>query len=306
MSRALTDADREQLTRIAGSAIRFDQPMSARTTLRIGGPADAIFAPESVDALQTVVSECAQRGIPTCAVGGGSNLLVRDRGIRGVVIVTRKLRAVRRIGDTGVFVEAGLSTGKLLALATQWELGGVEFLGGVPGSIGGGLIMNAGTYLGEFVDVTERVRSVKLRDGTLVARAASECQFVYRGSSLPRDEIVVSADLQLQPRSRDQIEQDVRALRARRKQREPHKVSNAGSFFKNPPGDYAGRLIETADLKGTRIGGALCSPEHANWLVNTGKATCRDMEQLIELVRNRVRQVHGVELKLEVKLVGED
>src|SRR5690606_23502500 len=142
--------------------------------------------------------------------------------------------------------------------------GGVEFLGGVPGSAGGGMIMNAGTYLGEFKDVTTEVRSVRLTDGALVARDRAACGFVYRGSDLPAGEVVVEADLRLSPRPRAAIEADVRALRDRRHAREPKKVGNAGSIFKNPPGDYAGRLIEAAGLKGTRVGGALCSPVHAN------------------------------------------
>lgn len=307
MSASILSADdRALLTELAGDEVRFDEALSRRTTLRIGGPADAWFTPTSIDTLRAVVTACAERGIPVKPIGGGSNLLVRDGGIRGVVIATRKLRGVERIGQTGVYVEAGLSTGKLLSLATQWELGGVEFLGGVPGSIGGGMIMNAGTYLGEFKDVTTEVISVRLADGSEVTRPNHECGFAYRHSDLPVDEVVVAARLSLTPRPRADIEADVRSLRARRKEREPHKVSNAGSTFKNPEGDYAGRLIEVAGLKGTRVGGAECSPKHANWMVNTGGATCADMLELIEIVRAKVREVHGIELVLEWKLVGDD
>lgn len=301
----LSPDDRDALKQLANGSVAFDYAMARRTTLRIGGPADALFAPESIDELRRVVRFCAERGIPMLAVGGGSNLLVGDGGIRGVVIATRKLRALERCGETGVYVEAGVSTGKLLSSATQWELGGVEFLGGVPGSIGGGMIMNAGTYLGEFKDVTTRVDSVRLADGALVSRENAACGFAYRHSDLPADEIVVAASLELTPRSRGLIDADVAALRARRKQREPQKVSNSGSTFKNPPGDYAGRLIEVAGLKGTRVGGAECSPAHANWLVNTGNATAADMLELIELVRDRVKQQHGITLELEVKIIGE-
>ena len=302
----LTGDDRALLAELGGAQIRFDEPMSRHTTLRIGGPADAWFAPASIEALQRVVAACAARGIRMTPVGGGSNLLVRDGGIRGVAIATRNLRGLERIGAVGVRVEAGVSTGKLLASATGWELGGLEFLGGVPGSVGGGLVMNAGTYLGEFTSVTTEVRSVRLVDGELVVRDHDACGFVYRGSALPPDEVVVEGRLELRPRPRAEIEADVRGLRDRRKDREPQKVSNAGSVFKNPAGDYAGRLIEVTGMKGTRVGGAECSPVHANWFVNTGAATAADMLELIRIARGKVEEVHGVRLELEWKVIGDD
>ncbi len=306
MSRSLLSRrDREHLASLAPGRVRFDEPMSRRTTLKIGGPADAFALPETTDELQALVRACVERGLPMMAVGSGSNLLVRDGGIRGLVIATRNLRAVEWLGPTTLRVNCGVSTGKVLSLATQRELGGVEFLGGVPGSVGGGMIMNAGTYLGEFVDVTTEVDSVRLADGELVTRDREACGFVYRGSALPADEIVAGATLELTPRSRAEIEADVAALRARRKAREPTGVHNSGSTFKNPEGDYAGRLIEAAGLKGTRVGAAECSPVHANWLVNTGGATAADLLALIEVVRTRVRDAHGIDLVLEVKIVGE-
>jgi UDP-N-acetylmuramate dehydrogenase len=263
-------------------------------------------SPASLARLGDVIRYCAGRAIPLIAVGSGSNLLVRDGGVRGVVIATRNLRELERLDHTRVRVQAGVSTGKLLSEATRWELGGVEFLGGVPGSVGGGMRMNAGTYLGEFKDVTTGVTTMRMTSAEVIVRPAAACGFVYRDSALPRDEIVVEAELALFPRPRAEIEADVHALRERRKQREPKKVSNAGSIFKNPPGDYAGRLIEACGLKGTRVGGAECSPVHANWLVNTGTATAADMLALIELVRARVSEVHGVALELEVKVIGDD
>jgi len=301
----LSADDRAWLRSIAGDDVSFDLPMSRRTTLRIGGPADAWVEPRTVDALAQIVRGCTERELAVTPLGGGSNLLVRDGGIRGVVLATRNLRAVDRVGETGIRVQAGASTGKLLSEATRWELGGVEFLGGVPGSVGGGLMMNAGTYLGEFKDVTTEVASVILADGTVVRRDNAACGFVYRGSDLPRDEVVVEATLELTSRARTDIEADVRSLRDRRNEREPSKVANAGSMFKNPPDDYAGRLIEAAGLKGTRVGGAECSPAHANWLVNTGAATASDMLTLIERVRTRVEQAHGIVLELEVRVIGE-
>jgi UDP-N-acetylmuramate dehydrogenase len=186
------------------------------------------------------------------------------------------------------------------------DLGGVEFLGGVPGSIGGGLIMNAGTYLGELKDVTTEVVSVRLSDGAIVRRDNPACGFRYRHSDLPPTEVVVAASLGLSPRPRAEIDAEVRSLRQRRHDREPKKVASAGSIFKNPSGDFAGRLIEAAELKGSRVGDAVCSPVHANWLVNVGRATATDLLALIDLVRRRVHDVHGVHLEMEVKVIGDD
>ncbi len=293
--------------------LRLDEPLHRHTTLRIGGPADAWIAPATIACLQRLRAFCRQHGIATSVLGAGSNLLVRDGGVRGVVLSTDQLRRLEfadpdERGTVAVYVEAGVSTGKLLSQATRRDLGGVEFLGGVPGSIGGGLVMNAGTYLGEFKDVTTAVDSVGT-DGTLIQRSAVDCGFVYRGSALPRHEVIVAGHLRLGPRPRAEIEAAVRALRDRRKEREPHGFPNAGSFFKNPPGDYAGRLIEAAGLKGLRIGVAEVAQAHANWILNVAEGPCgsaRDTLQLIEKVRATVLDRFGVQLELEVRLLGED
>ena len=287
------------------SSSKFDEPMSRHTTLRMGGPADLWFEPATKDELSTVVIYCAKNKIPVTSVGGGSNLLVRDGGIRGVVLSTKRLREIER-RDNSIRVSAGVSTGKVLSMATAWELGGVEFLGGVPGSVGGGLVMNAGTYLGEFKDVTGQVTSIDLSTGESVLRNNKECGFAYRRSALPRTEIVVEAVLDLKPRPKAEISETVRALRDRRKEREPQKVSNAGSAFKNPPDDFAGRLIEAVNFKGKTIGSAQCSPAHANWFVNLGEANSKDMLELLRSAWCAVQKQHGINLELEWKLLGND
>ena len=302
----LSFAARESLASIDGARVRFDEPLRRHTTLKMGGPADALAEPESIEAIAAVCRWAAATHVPLTVIGGGSNLLVRDGGVRGIVLGTRNLRGLSIVDTTRIRVEAGVSTGKVLSLATKSELGGVEFLGGVPGSVGGGMIMNAGTYAGEFKDVTTHVESVRIADGSIIRRTNEECGFRYRHSDLPASEIVVAAELALRPRPRAEIQADVAALRKRRHEREPKKVASAGSIFKNPTGDFAGRLIEAAGLKGTRVGDAICSPVHANWLVNTGAARAADLLALIDLVRARVREVHGIELELEVKVIGDD
>jgi UDP-N-acetylmuramate dehydrogenase len=314
MTSLLDDAARTALTdAVAGDGeVRFDEPMARHTTLRIGGPVDAWVLPTTYDALARVRATMAARGIPTRGIGSGSNLLVRDGGLRGVAINLRHLSRVARLpadeadpDGANVWVEAGATTGRVLAFATIEELGGVEFLGGVPGTVGGGLIMNAGTYLGEFKDVTTRVFSVDVKGNTVVREAAA-CGFDYRTSTLPPEEIVTHARLRLQHRPRAEITEAVRGLRDRRKAREPSAVPNSGSTFKNPPGDYAGRLIEACGLKGRRVGGAECSPVHANWLVNADKASARDLLALAEICRNEVVERFGIRLEMEVKVIGED
>lgn len=291
----------------------LDEPMRRHTTLRLGGPADVWARPVDTEALGVLLAACHAAAVPVMCVGGGSNLLVRDGGIRGVVVnLGRMTRVTRPDADRPevVCVESGASTGKLLLAVTEWQLGGLEFLGGVPGSVGGGLIMNAGTYLGEFTSVVTEVRSLR-NDGSLIVRDHDACGFRYRASDLPADEVACSALLKLWARDRAEIEADVASLRKRRKEREPSGVFNNGSTFKNPPGDFAGRLIEQAGLKGRRIGAAVCSPVHANWLVversgpEVPPARSADLLELIAQVRARVLEVHGVALELEVKVVGE-
>lgn len=291
--------------------LRLDEPMSKHTTLRLGGPADVWARPRTPEALSRLLARLHALDVPVTFVGGGTNLLVRDGGIPGAVINIGRMNAVARPDPEGdpcrVEVEAGASTGRLLKLATEWELGGVEFLGGVPGSVGGGLIMNAGTYLGEFTDVVREVRSLR-REGTSVVRDHDACGFRYRDSDLPRDEVVVGCTLELRPRPRAEITQVVAGLRQRRNEREPKGVPNNGSTFKNPEGDYAGRLIETAGLKGRRHGGAVVSEKHANWLVvdraHEPPCTAADLLALIAQVQAEVERVHGVRLALEVKVIG--
>ncbi|HET7499966.1 MAG TPA: UDP-N-acetylmuramate dehydrogenase [Kofleriaceae bacterium] len=302
----LSARQRAQLRELFGDGALIDEPMRRHTTLKIGGPADAFARPASVAEVSALARWCAAERLPITVVGGGSNLLVRDGGVRGVVLGTGRLRGLEVVAPTRIQVLAGVSTGKVLSAALAHDLGGIEFLGGVPGSVGGGLIMNAGTYLGEFKDVTTWVDSVRLADGEVIRRDHAACGFRYRHSDLPPSEVVVAAELALRPRPRAEIQAEVVALRRRRADREPKKVSSNGSTFKNPPGDFAGRLIELAGCKGWREGDAVCSPVHANWLVNTGRASAAELLRLIARVRAEVERVHGIALDLEVKILGED
>ncbi|MFH0899621.1 MAG: UDP-N-acetylmuramate dehydrogenase [Pseudomonadota bacterium] len=317
----VTPVDRLALERAARGVLRWDEPLSRHTTFRIGGPAEVWFEPVDSDDLRTVVALCQERGLPCWTIGGGSNLLVRDGGVRGVAIATRRLRGLRRLESelpAGSCVEAGagLATGSLLATATTWNLGGLELLAGIPGTVGGAVFMNAGTYLGTMKDVTREVRSLRMRDGVEICRPAGQCGFGYRHTCLPTDEVITSVLLELTACPRDLVEAKVRDLHARRRERQPRVARGggargggggvAGSIFRNPAQGAAGKLLEQAGMKGKSVGAAVVSPHHANWIVNTGGATASDVLALIDILRDRIFTKLGIELELEIRVVGED
>jgi UDP-N-acetylmuramate dehydrogenase len=295
--------DRDAIVAAAAGEVRFDEPLAKHTTLRIGGPVDALCWPTGVGGVQRLAALARARGWPCRALGQGSNLLVRDGGVRGLLVATTRLRRLERVGERRVACAAGVPTTKLLKAATTWELAGLEFLTGIPGTVGGGLVGNAGTPRGELKDVTVEVTSVEA-DGELRVRAAAACGFRYRGSDLG-DGIVVGALLELQPGPRAAIEARCAAERQARAGREPKGVPCAGSCFKNPPGDFAGRLLEQAGLKGRRLGGAEVSWVHANWIVNRADATAADVLGLMRLCQETVAAKFGVTLEPELRVVGE-
>lgn len=293
--------------------VRVDSPMSKHSNLRLGGPADLILHPESEESLCRAVRACHELKIPMLCLGRGNNILVKDGGIRGVVFNLDRLKEIKVLDQDehgGRYsVQAGVNNATLLKFALRHEMAGLEFLAGVPGSVGGGLIMNAGTYLGEFQDVVTSVTSLR-RDGAWTLRSHQDCGFAYRKSDFAPGEIAVRCEMSLRRGDLAAMNEAVDKLRADRKARQPVGVATNGSTFKNPPNDHAGRLIDAAGLKGLRIGAAVVSPKHANWLVvdpedgETGKAA--DLIALIAKVRDTVQQQSGVLLHPEVRVIGED
>jgi UDP-N-acetylmuramate dehydrogenase len=283
--------------------LRRNEPMSAHTSWRVGGPADLWYAPASLADLQSFLAQLAP-GTPVTWVGLGSNLLVRDGGIRGAVVATHgALAELEREGDTLVHAGAGVACAKLARACMRWGMGAGAFFAGIPGTVGGALAMNAGAYGGETWSHVVRVRTVD-RAGALHERDRAEYRVGYRSVTGPADEWFVGASLRFgggapaDPHA-------IRALLARRKATQPIGQPSCGSVFRNPPGAQAWRLIDEAGLRGMRIGGAQVSPMHANFIVNTGGATAADIEALIELVAERVAAHHGVRLVPEVRIVGE-
>jgi UDP-N-acetylmuramate dehydrogenase len=287
----------------AHAGLRRDEPMSRHTSWRVGGPAEWYFRPESREAL----SEFLQ-GLPRETalhwVGLGSNLLVRDGGVRGVVVNTsRALGAVRRLNGGQVEAEAGVPCTTFARRCARWGLGPAEFFAGIPGTIGGALRMNAGAFGGETWDSVVAVESID-RSGRIHARAPDEYSIAYREVKGPVDEWFLSARFAFEDQQDGALERVKQMLRERQES-QPLGQPSCGSVFRNPPGDHAARLIESAGLKGRRLGGAQVSEKHANFIINTGDASAADVEGLIELVRAEVAARHGVQLQLEVHVLGE-
>ncbi len=281
--------------------VRFEEPLAGHTTFRIGGPAAAMLSPAGPEETVALVVALRRRGLPYRVIGNGSNLLVSDRGVRAAVIKTRP--ALDRLAAADNLIEAGAGCllSRLCRFAAKSGLSGLEFLAGIPGTVGGAVVMNAG-WGGK--STGEAVESVSFLDpsGRVRRRKASRCGFGYRASRFRKSgEIVLSAVFRGRSDDPGKISGRMTGILAERKASFPGSLPGAGSVFKNPPGDFAGRLIEKAGLKGKRIGGAGISPRHANFIVNRGGAGSEDVLRLIELARERVAADFGKRLELEIE-----
>lgn len=283
--------------------LRRDEPMSKHTSWRVGGPADLFFQPADLDDLCRFLHGLDDT-VPVFWFGLGSNLLVRDGGLRGAVIVARSaFRKLERIGEIGVRAGSSVPCTQLARQCIRWGLGPSEFFSGIPGTVGGALAMNAGAHGGE---TWERVTSVTTvtRAGETRLRTPADYTIGYRNVQGPANEWFIEADLHFDPEARPSMEL-LKQMLARRKDTQPLGLPSCGSVFRNPPGDHAARLIEAAGLKGHRIGGAEVSMKHANFIINRQDATAADIEQLIDHVQQTVLDKHGVSLQHEVRVVGE-
>ena len=287
----------------AQGEIRHDESMSRHTSWRVGGPAEVFFVPASVDDLSSFLANL-DRDTPIFWHGVGTNLLVRDGGISGVVIsATGMLRHLERVDHYLVRAGAGLPCTQLARQCIRWELGPSEFFAGIPGTVGGALAMNAGAHGGETWERVESVRTID-RSGEIHQRAPAEYSVAYRSVTGPADEWFIEGTFRFEPDVVPSMDA-MKAMLERRKTTQPLGLPSCGSVFRNPPGDFSARLIEAAGLKGHRIGGAEVSTKHANFIINRDEASATDIEELIEHVRQTVLDVHGVALRHEVRIVGE-
>ena len=284
--------------------VRRAEPLSRHTSWHVGGPAEVFFNPRDVTDLATFL-RALPAGTPIHWIGLGSNLLVRDGGLPGVVISTHgTLDTLERRNDTTVRAEAGVACARIARQCIKWGLGPAEFFAGIPGTLGGALAMNAGAFGGETWRHVQSVETID-RGGNTRQRAASEYAIAYRQVTPPApEEWFIAAELFFEHRPGAHAD-EVRSLLAQRKASQPIGEWSCGSVFTNPPGDHAARLIEAAGLKGFRIGDASVSVKHANFIINHGQASAHDLESLIGHVRETVERVHGVALHPEVRIVGE-
>lgn len=294
----------EGLCRIAGrDAVFTDEPMSSHTTFRTGGPAQLLVTPD-METLPEVVAFCRQGQLPFLVIGNGSNLLCGDGGVDGVVIEIGKRMAEISVDGTRITAQAGALLSAIAFRAASESLTGFEFAAGIPGSIGGAVVMNAGAYGGELKDVLCEVQ-VLTQEGEILTVPASGLELSYRHSIIPeKGYIVLSAVLSLQPGSREQILSAMDELKTKRVAKQPLEYPSAGSTFKRPEGYFAGKLIEDAGLKGFRVGGAQVSEKHCGFVINRDHATSADILSLMEQVQQKVYSQFGVQLEPEVKLVG--
>jgi UDP-N-acetylenolpyruvoylglucosamine reductase len=295
-----------ELRRIAGAecVVRENEPLARRTTLRVGGPADVYFEPASELDLQAVTRFCSGSGIPFMMLGRGSNLLVRDGGIRGVVIGLGAPFARIEFEGEQVRCGAGARLRDVAMAAKKHSLAGLEFMEGIPGNIGGGLRMNAGAMGSSVFEVVDSVRIMSC-EGSIEERALSEIPFEYRNCPLLKTHIALSAVLRGRNDDRTCIERRMAECSQKRWTSQPAAPS-AGCIFKNSPTVPTGRLVQELGLKGTRVGGARISDEHGNFIVNDGQAKARDVLELIDLIKETARAKRGIELHTEVQIVGED
>jgi UDP-N-acetylmuramate dehydrogenase len=284
--------------------VRRDEPMAKHTSWHVGGPADVFFTPRDREDLAAFL-RALPADLPLTWIGLGSNLLVRDGGIRGVVICTHgAFTRLERLSASRVHCDAGVPCIRLARQCVNWGLGQADFFIGIPGSFGGALAMNAGAHGGETWRFVHGVETID-RAGRIRQRAATEFKVGYRHVEFPADgEWFLSAELQLGPRAPEEATR-MRELTERRKETQPLGAWSCGSVFKNPSGDHAARLIEATGLKGRHHGGAVVSEKHANFIINEGKASARDIEELILHVQESVRRAHGVLLEPEVRIIGE-
>lgn len=285
------------------SHLRHDEPMSKHTSWRVGGNADMYFTPNGKSSLVQLMCQLPGN-VPVFWFGLGSNLLVRDAGIRGMVVCTLKgLGGITRKTTNCVYVQAGVTSAKVARYCARHGLEGAEFLGGVPGSFGGAVAMNAGAYGNDTWSLVSKVECLD-RDGNLKWFDKSEIEHGYRHVSLEKGHWIIGAEIILKPIKGIDLVRRIRELLKTRAASQPIQSANAGSVFTNPPNDFAARLLEEAGLKGYCIGGAQYSTKHANFIINQGQASAADIEDLIELGKTTVKAKFGVQLTPEVRVVG--
>ena len=294
----------QALRAMAPDRLLENEPMSRHTTFRVGGPADLLFQPANAQELIAALKLAEEAGVPVQLLGNGSNLIVRDGGLRGLTILLGEHYSEICVEGRRIYAQAGATLVRVAAAALEAGLTGLEFSSGIPGTLGGGCAMNAGAYGGQLSDVL--VSAQVLLDGRVQTLSLDEMEMGYRTTRPLREGgVILSACVELQEDDREAIHARMKDLNQRRRDKQPLNLPSAGSTFKRPEGYFAGALIEGCGLKGCTIGGAQVSEKHAGFVVNIGDATARDILDLIQHVQAVVKKETGVDLEPEVKIMGE-
>ncbi len=297
---------KQKLSKLADGKILFDCPMAEYTTFRVGGPCEALYRAGDADNLKRVIQFLKHEKVPYFLVGRGSNLLIKDNGIRGVgIILERSLAEIRQKtpGQPDLTIGGGAFLADLLGFCRNYGLGGMEWAAGIPGTVGGAVAMNAGAHDEE---ISSRIKNIRVltSKGEWIGMAPPGLRFSYRHLELQQGIVVTEVEMALKPDTRENISEKMTRFLKQRKTTQPLEYPNAGSVFKNPPGDYAGRLIEIAGLKGEKRGDAMISLKHANFIINTGHATAKDILELMDFAINRVEGKTGIKLEPEIRIMG--
>ncbi|MFD3155740.1 UDP-N-acetylmuramate dehydrogenase [Haloimpatiens sp. FM7330] len=285
--------------------ILIDEPMKKHTSFKVGGPCDILVTPKNCEQIVELIRTCIKQKIPYYIIGNGSNLLVKDGGIRGVIIKTSKLNRMEIEGEE-LTVESGALLSSVSKKSAKFGLTGLEFASGIPGSIGGAVTMNAGAYNGE---ISQVVKSAVVIDkkGQILELSKEQLELGYRKSSiLEYGYTVLKVVFKLCKGNYDKINKRIQELTKRRIEKQPLEYPSAGSTFKRPDGYYAAKLIEDSNLKGSSVGGAQVSNKHSGFIINKGNAKAKDILELIKIVQNSVSQKYGVQLQPEVRIIGEE
>jgi len=297
------DYKKEALGLIKGRVL-LDAPMRQFTSIKVGGPGDSLLFPKDVGELRKVVRYARRKNIPFLILGKGTNLIVRDKGIRGWVIsLTQGMKKIRAEGEV-LEAEAGLSLQRMVQFSIQKGLTGLEPFFGIPGTVGGGLAMNAGSWGVELKDVVSSITLMR-EDGEVTERSRSRLRFSYRRLVFPSSWIILKGRFQLKKGRKEEILERVKSFSEMRKRTQPLDYPSAGSIFKNPKEGPAGKWIEEVGLKGFRMGQAMVSDRHANFIINLGKATAEEVINLMEWVERKAYEEKGISLEREVRVVGE-
>lgn len=286
--------------------IIYDEPMKNHTTFKIGGPVDAMIIPKNENEMINSVEMLRKNNIDFMIIGNGSNLLISDKGIRGVVIKTGEDFSDVSVNDNRIYCQSGAILSKISNAALENQLKNFEFASGIPGSIGGAMVMNAGAYGGEMKDVVSKVRALD-KEGKVRDYTNEEMNFRYRNSrAWDEGLIVLAVELTLEQGNREEIKETIEALTLKRTTKQPLEYPSGGSTFKRPEGYYAGKLIDDSGLRGIRYKGAMVSDKHCGFVINVDNARCDDVLHLIDIVKKVVMDKFGVELEREIKLIGDE